>query len=690
MRLFAWLQSLISSIKPGSGADREMEEELRSHIAHRADDLERSGLSRREAERRARVEFGGYTKYTEQGHEALSSQFGETLWQDVRISCRKLRGSPGFAVAAVATLAFAIGANAVVFSILNGIVLRPLHVPDAESLYALQRGDKTYILQSYPDYLDLRDRNRTFDGLVAYTIGQDALDDGGTPTTPWLFEVSGNYFDELRIQPYLGRVFHSSDEHGPNSAPYIVLAYDYWHSHFQEDRGVVGRVVRLHKHPFTIIGVAAPEFRGTLLFFRPDFFVPIVNHEEAAGVSGMEDRGNRWVFEVNGHLKPGVTPAQATADLNSIGAALNKAYPKEDDQKTFALVRPALHGNFFAPAIDAFLGGLMLLAGLILLAACANLGSLFAARAADRGREIALRMALGAKRGRILRQLLTEAVLISLIGGALGLSGSVALLRALSMWQPFPRFPIRVPVDPDWHVYAVALLLSLLSGLLFGAVPIKQILRTDPYGVIKSGSMGVGAGGMGRRIAFRDVLLVVQIAICGLLVTSSLVAVRGLMRSMHSNFGFDPRNALLVNTDPAISGYGDKEIPALQKRMVETLESIPGVQSVGMVGKFQPLTMGGTTGMVFTDKTADLLPANAATIAYQYNVTPEYLRAASTGLLAGRSLLWQDDAKSPRVALVNREFARSIFGSVTNAIGGHFKLKDGTRIEVVGIVEDGK
>src|ERR1700733_135021 len=463
-----------------SRVNTEMGEELRSHIQLRADDLERSGLPRLEAERRARIEFGGREKYKEECHEALGNNFVETLIQDVRFSLRVLRQSPGFSIAAVLTLALAIGANAVVFSMFNSLTLPPLNMPQSQSLYAIQRGNEKYILQSYPDYLDLRDRNRSFDGLAAYTIAQAALDTGKDPSQVWLYEVSGNYFDALRIQPYLGHFFHGSDEHGANSAPYIVLTYAYWHNHFQDDRGVVGRVVQLNKHPFTILGVAPPEFHGTLMIYSPDFFVPMVNAEQIERVSFLNARGERWVFEVLGHLKEGVTPKQAVADLNSVGSYLGRTYPKEDSLTSYSLVRPALHGDFFAPAVRAFLAGLMLLAGLILLAACANLGSLFAARASDRAREVALRLALGSSRNRILRQLFTEAVLISLVGGAVGLLGSVALLHGLSAWQPFPRYPMHVPVEPDAHVYSVALLLTLVSAFLFGAVPVKQILRTSP------------------------------------------------------------------------------------------------------------------------------------------------------------------------------------------------------------------
>jgi predicted permease len=605
--------------------------------------------------------------------------------QDLRLSLRLLRKSPGFTVVAVVTLALSIGANAVAFSVLNGLILNPLNVPRAQSLYAIQRGDNNHPRQSYPDYRDLRDRNRGFDSLAAYSVLQVGLDTGDRPTSAWVYEVSGNYFDTLGIQPCLGRFFHQSDEHGPNSAPYIVLSYAYWQNHFLGAADVVGSIVRLNKHPFTIIGVAPPGFHGTLLFFSPAFYVPMINVEQLEGKNLLEARGERWVFMTLGHLKAGVTPAQAIADLNSIGSYLEKTYPKETGPPTFSLARPGLYGDFLGRPVKAFVTALMLLAGLILLAACANLGSLFAARVADRSKEIALRLALGSSRIRILRQLFTESVLVALIGGAIGLLGSIALLRQLNAWRPFPKFPINVPVNPDANVYVVALLLALASGLLFGAVPVRQILRTNPYQIIKSGAIGA----VGRRVAVRDLLLVAQIAICAVLVTSSMVALRGLARSLRSNFGFEPQNAMLVDIDLRLAGYTGDMAPAMRKRMIDTMRTISGVESVGLID-IPPLTMKGVRSIVFTDKTTDLRPTNAAAEVYTYNISPEYFHAAGTELLAGRTLSWHDDKDSPPVAVVNREFARKIFGSVTNAEGGYYKGRDGTRIQVAGIVEDGK
>ncbi len=613
----------------------------------------------------------------------MKSRF-QTLLQDLRYSTRVLRKSPGFAITAILTLALAIGANAVVFGVLNGVILRPLNMPQSESLYEIQHGNQASGSQSYPDYLDLLDRNSSFDGLTAYNFAQAGLDTGENPSRAWVEEASGNYFDVLRMQPYLGRFFHASDEHGPNSAPYIVLSYAYWDSHFQDDRGVAGRVVQLNKHPFTILGVAPPEFHGTLLFFFPDFFVPIVNHEQLDGRNILNARGMRWIFAVVGHLKPGVTQQEAIGDLNSIGSYLEKTYPKEDDRRSFTLARPSLYGDFLGRPARAFLTGLMLLAGLILLAACANLGSLFAARSADRAREVALRLALGSSRYRILRGLFTEAMLISLVGGAVGLLGSVVLLRALSLWRPVPQFPIHVPVNPDAHVYAAALALALVSGILFGLAPVRQILKTDPYQVIKSGSRATA----GRQITVRDLLLVVQIAICAVLVTSSIVALRGLMRSLHSNFGFEPRNVMLMETVLQMADYREDATPAMQKRMLDAIEAIPGVKSVALVNVL-PLDPWVDTP-VFNEQTTDLRPLNAAAVSLLYVISPDYFHAAGTALLSGRGFTKHDDKDAPRVAVVNREFARKIFGSVTSAIGRHYKRQDGTRIEVVGIAEDGK
>jgi len=390
-------------------------------------------------------------------------------------------------------------------------------------------------------------------------------------------------------------------------------------------------------------------------------------------------------FEALRHLKPGVTPTQAAADVGAVNGYLEKTYPKEIVHHGTVLSREGL--TSFGPAVRAFVAGLMVLSGLILLAACANLGSLFAARAADRSREVALRLALGSSRRRILRGLLTEALLISLAGGTAGLLVSFILLRRMSIWQPIPAVPLHLPVTPDPMLSVVALGLALFSGFLFGIVPIRQILRANPYEIVKAGSNAR----MGRRLTVRDVLLVAQIAICAVLVTSSLVAVRGLVRSLHSKFGFDPHETMTAGVDLATAGYSADKVPAMQRRMIEEMGTIPGVEAVGLVNGYLPLVYtAGNRADVYKEETSDLRPPNAAATPFRYEVSPEYFEAAGTNLLAGRNFSWQDDKNAPAVAVINRNFSGTMFGSVTGAIGRNFGLQDGTHVQVVGVVEDEK
>lgn len=660
----------------------DLTEEMRLHLEERVEHLIAEGLSLEEAQRQARVAFGNVTVLEERSREVWQWPTLKSIAADVRFALRQLRKSPGFCVTAVLTLAMAIGANALVFGVLNGMILRPLDVPDPQSLYSIDRTSGSDMSQSYPDYLDLRERNQSFADLAAYTIPQATLDTGHGPVVTWGLEASGNYFDVLGIHPWLGRFFHASDEHGPNSAPFIVLSYAYWHSQFQDDPGVIGRVLRINKHPFTIIGVAPPNFRGTLVIYSPNFFVPVVNHEQVAGTNDLNDRGSRDLLQVIGHLRPGLTRGQAIEDLDAIGTWLARTYPHYETKSKFSLARPGLLGEEFSRPITAFIAGLMVLATLILLAACANLGSLFAARSADRSREVALRLALGSSRRRILRGLFIEAGLVSLGGGALGFWASSGLLHWLADWQPFGNFPMHTPVTPDARVDCLALLLTILSGLLFGAVPVAQVLRTSPYEVVKSGL----ATRSGKRFSARDVLLVVQIVICAVLVTSSLASVRGLVRSLHGHFGFDPDHAMLVDLRMAgLSGYPSG---SLQRRMVDAVETIPGVNSAALTDALLLEDTNATN--IFRDTATDLRASQATAAPYTFHVSPAYLRAEGTPLIAGRGFSLDDDANSPRVAVVNREMARKLFGSARAAVGGHFKMADGTRIEVAGVVDDGK
>src|SRR5215469_8638177 len=610
---------------------------------------------------------------------------------DAKVAVRQLRKSPGFAITAVLTLALGIGANAIVFSVLNAIVLHPLNVPRSDSLFMVQRvfpDHEPSPSQSYPDYLDLRDRNHSFESLTTYAItGAAGLDTGGgNPSVVWPYLVGGNYFDAIGVEPYLGRFFHASDEHGDNSVPYIVLSYDFWKSHFQSNPSAVGRTVEVNHHPYTILGVTPPGMRGTELFFSPALFAPIVDLPQiATGWNPLHARGPHFGWVI-GHLKPGVTPGQAAADLNTIAGSLAKEYPNDEAGLKFNLTKPGLVGDMLARPVHAFMLGLMLLAGLILLAACANLGSLFAARAADRSREIAVRMALGSRRYLVVRQLLTEAVMVSLAGGALGMLGGASILRWLTAWYPIPGIPINVPVNPNAAVYALALLLALASGFLFGLVPVRQVLRSDPWQIIRSGSTGDGAT---RKFSARDLLLATQISICAVLVTSSLVAVRGLMKSLHSNFGFEPQNTMLAGANLGMAGVTGDQQKVVEEQMLTAVAAVPGVTAVGYADRL-PLSAGGNDSCVFHDTDTDFRPTNCRFDAQQFNVSPDYFQAAGTNILTGQVFTLHDVKDAPLVAVVNREFARKMFGSEEKAVGSYYKIWAGTRVRVAGVVEDGK
>jgi predicted permease len=683
--LTSWLNSAINRIFRRNQVAEEMEEELRAHIALRADDLAARGMSRAEAERRAHIEFGARERIREESYSAMGASFLDVLWNDLRLAVRVLAKSRGFAAAAIVTLALAIGANAVVFGVMDALLLQTLNVPHAKNLYGTEFGADPQF-QSYPNYVDLRDRNHSFVDLAAFNFSLGtAIDPGNDPQGASGFATTGNYFTVLDVHPFLGRFYTSSDLHGTGSAPFLVLSYGYWHARFHDDRGVIGRTVRVNKHPFTVIGVAPPEFAGTLMFVSPEFFIPIVE-QEAIGGNSLTDRARSdEIFETFGHLKPGVTREQAEADANRVAAALAKVYPKEFDARRVVLGQTGL--TSFRGPVHGFVAALMGLALLILLAACANLGGLFAAHAADRAKEVALRLALGSTRRRIMRQLMTEAVLLSLAGGGLGVLTGMPLLRRLSTWHPLPGTPLHIPVTLDARIYAVALALAILSGCLFGVVPVRQVMRAHPYEVVKAGS----TSRVGRRITLRDALLVVQIALCAVLVTASMVAVRGLVRSVNASFGFDPRSVMAAGVNLADAGYEGAQIPQFDRRMIDAMSAIPGVDAVGLVNDYPPLVYtAASQEKVYTEQTRDWKPANVAIIPFRFNVSPGYLRAAGTQLLAGRDFTWNDDKTALVPALVNRQFALRMFGSVSRAMGGHFRIGDGTLAEVVGVVEDGK
>jgi predicted permease len=664
--------------------NREIEAELEAHIALRVDDNIACGMSPEEARRDALLRFGNTAATRERVSAADMSLSIEGIARDLRYALRQLRHSPGFAFTAILTLALGIGANVIVFGVLNAIVLHPLNVASADRLFQIEQKDPGNFTQSYPDYLDYRARSSAFSDLAAYRIDEGALSMGGSAQRCWLYEVSGNYFDMLGVKPELGRLIHGSDEHGANSAPYIVLSDGSWRTYFAADPGVIGMTVDLDKHPYTIIGVAPRTFNGTELFFWPDLWMPIVNEEQIDGYNFLDKRFNHGTMVI-GAIKRGISAGTATENLSSVARQLTREHPSDDDGLDPRMVKPGLMGDVLGGPARPFLAAVMVLALLVLLAACVNLAGIFAARSTDRARELAIRLSIGSTRGRLLRQVLTEAILISLAGGILGTVIAAGLLRTLSAWQPIAEFPIHVTVVADRLVYLIAFGLSLFSGILPGLLPAPQIWKTDAMQAMKSGA---ATQPLARRLTVRDLLLGVQIALCGLLVTASLVSLRGMERSLHAPMGFQPQNALLADTDVQMSGYSDRSSLAVQRKMLEETARIPGITAVGIIND-RPLGADSSMSPVYRDGTTNMQASYSVMAPHYFFISPGYLQAAETRLLAGRDFSWRDDRKSPQVAIVNETFARKMFGN-GSALGSHFVWSDKVRIEVVGVVEDGK
>jgi predicted permease len=678
-RLFTRLLNFTSRRR----GDERLREEIESHIAIQTEENICAGMTPREARRQARLKFGPVETIREEYLAEKGLPFMENLLLDIRYAIRVLWKSPAFTVVALVTLMLGIGANVVIFGVLNAVLLHPLDVSDPQNLYQLRHKQwmiGRLLTTSYPAFEDLQRRSNAFSGMAGiYGYSHAGLSWRNSVLSVFGDEVTGSYFDLLGVQPEAGRFFHTADEHGPDSAPYVVLSDPLWRNTFHADRGVIGTTVELNKHPFTVIGVAPARFHGTEKFGWPDYWIPMVNQEQVEESDYLHSRTSITVTVI-GRLKPGVTPQQATDDLNAIAAQLAKEYPETDDGQPLRLIHPGLLGDE-GDVIRGFLYSVTLLALLVLAAACANLATLFAARAADRGRELALRVALGSSRRRLVRQLLTEAVLVSLLGGVAGLVGAYLLLGVLNRSSPFVG---TLTVTVDARVYLVGLALTLGSALLFGLVPARQVWQSSPLQMMTGGPANTRHL---RRFALRDLLLGVQIAICMLLVTASLVAVRGMVRTLNAPLGFQPQGAMLADVDlsqvePAGNGALEK-----RKAIIEAVRSIPGVTAAGAVSR-TPMT-GGMHGIpIFPPGTTEFKLDNSVLAPYVFPMSPGYLEAAGTRMLSGRDVSWQDTTSTPYVAIVNETFARKLWGQMP-AIGRRFILW-GKLTEVVGVAQDGK
>ncbi|PWT86185.1 MAG: ABC transporter substrate-binding protein [Blastocatellia bacterium] len=680
------LRKILNVLRARDDWEQSLDDELSSHIAMRADDLERSGLTRKQAVRRARLELGSRERYKDEVRAAFGIRALDELAQDVRYALRTLRRDKAFAAVAVLSLALGVGVNTIVFGILNTVLFKPMPgIVNPQELYFV--GTTQFWSVSFPNYRDLRDRNRSFTGLVADRIVTAGLNTGGRSEQIWGFLATANYFDVLGVRPLLGRFFTPAEDVHGNAGQVVVFSYAAWQSRFGRDPQIVGKTVRLNGQPLTVIGVAPLAFRGTELFFAPEFWLPVGMQPQLENVSYLEARAanNFWV---TGRLARGVSRQQAQAEVDRLATVLAREYPQINGGFRYQLAPPGLIGDGLRGPVETFVSGLTVLAALVLLAACANLASMLAARSSDRFREIALRISIGAGPARVVRQLLTESVVLTVAAGAIGCAIAAATLRWLAQYQlpmPFPSIQFNVDTDADPRVFLFALGASILTGALAGVLPAQQALRMDANQMLK----GVHSIASGKRWAVRDVLVPVQIALCSALVVASLTSIRSLTEAFKANLGMTLEGASVVAFDPRLAHYGEPEGHALQRRLVDEAATLPGVVATGYADTV-PLGLGHSSGTVFREDATDFRQSQGINVT-QMIVSPGYFKAIGTRLLSGREYAWSDvrQPAGTRIAIVNETFARRIIGTA-NAVGRRFRYGPDADAEVIGLVEDGK
>jgi predicted permease len=610
----------------------------------------------------------------------------DRLLLDLRLALRRLRQNPGFAAVAIITLALGIGANTAIFSAINAILLRPLPVANPSQIVTLNEtlGGNTFPSLSYPNYRDIRDRNTVLSGLIAYRILPASLGLPGASQRIWGYMVTGNYFDVLGVNAIAGRAFKPEDDVKPGGHPVMVLSYACWQKRFGGDKGAIGSVVKINGMDFTILGVMPRGFFGTELFFDPEVFFPLMMQKELEGGSGnLERRDNSNTF-IDGRLKPGVSMAQAEAGINSVAHQLAEEYPKDDGGMKLVLTPPGLAGSYIRGPVIGFASALFGVSSLVLLVACTNLASMLLARAADRRKETAIRLALGAARLRLVRQLLTESMVVSLIGGAGGAVLATWITSALAGWRPPIDIPILVNITTDYRVFLFAFLVSMFTTLLFGLLPAWQSTKTDLVPALKNEA----ASEKLRHWHLRDYMVATQVALSALLLVCSVLVVKSLQKAFDAPVGYVAKNAVTVSYDLNIQGYKQPQGREFHRRLLEKVRAIPGIESAALVD-ILPLSLNGSSSGVYIEGKPKPKPADAP-IAYDYSVTPDYLKAMKIRLLSGREFDLRDNNDAPRVAIVNKAFADKLLPG-QEPLGKRFsRSPDSKPMQIVGVVEDGK
>ncbi len=684
--------------------DRELEEEMKFHLEMKAKENAEAGMEPLEARYAAQRQVGNQTLLREASREMWSVRFIETLMQDLRYGARMLVKNPGFTAIAVLTLALGIGANTVVFSIINAVLFRPRPVAEPERLVELYSSDarNPYGGSGYQDYLSFRDQGEVFSGLAAYRPKRFKLggEDGAEPVIGEV--VSGNYFDVLGVKAFSGRTFLPEEDRTPGSHPVVVISHHLWRWRFGADPALIGKPIKINNQALTVIGVAPPEYTGMIRGLAAEVWVPVMmipRLEPAGDMSLLNSRGADRLFIV-GRLKPEATLEQARARFDLISGQLRETYPEtwRKRAETGATIEKSvtilpesetrIHPGEGAGAY-AFIAVVLTIINLVMLIACMNLANLLLARATARGKEMAVRLALGAARWRIVRQLLTESVALAALAATAGVLLAIWLMNALAASLPaFQGIRFAIDLQLDWRVLLYTLAFSFLVGLLFGLAPALQASRPDVIGNLKDGA-NVFAGAM-RQSRLRNGLIVAQIALSVVLLTGAGLVIRTLRNLNPINQGYDSLNLVVAPIGLDERQYDRARSQDFYRRLAERTRALPGVRSVVFAARLPVVRLLGRARSPVGIE--GYQPSPGEDMALETDaIGPGYLTAMNIPITQGRDFDERDREDAPCVAVVNEALARRYFAG-GRALGKHLIRSAGKRpdqlCEIVGVVRD--
>jgi predicted permease len=673
--------------------DADLDREVRSHLEMLIEEKTRAGMTPAEAQRAARIELGGVEQVKIHVRDSRTGAFLDSLVQDVRFAIRSLRRTAGLTAFVVVTLALGIGMTSATFSMVDALIFRPYPVPHPGNVVTLSGTTHDSMIEdfSYREYLDIRSKTKSYDGVIAYADMQAvgfSAEPAATPRVKGGMLVSGNFFHVLGVEPGLGRGFRDDEDRVPGRDAVVVLGADFWHHEFAADPSVVGRTVRLNGAPFTVIGVAPDSFPGLLTFGHPDFYMPLAmarTFSTNIEKNFFEDRDDREL-KVKARLLPSATLAQARNEVAVVAKNLEHDYPNVTRSRG-ATVYTQFQARTTEDQNWRFGVVFVILALAVLLVACTNVAGLLLSRARERAREIALRLALGAGRLRLIRLLLTESLILATLGGVAGIAVGYGMIEWFHSKDAIifaTELPVAVPFQMDKRVLLVCIGLSVLSAFLCGLAPALQSTRVDLVNALKSADADVPGR---KRLWGRNMLVVAQVAMSLMLLTASFLMARGFQHDLLVGTGFMKDHLLMANFDPRLIQYNATQTQQFYKQLAERMRETPGVQSEALTQNI-PLGTDDFDGLTFVPDGFTMPPDRANFASTMDTIDEGYFATMGIPILRGRAFLATDTADAPRVAIVNAHFAKHYWPG-GDAVGKHIRLDNsaGVPVEIVGVAE---